>query len=61
MCCGNVGATRGDAENENFKKERSCGRSDGAMGAVILIEWVMSGETGPLVYEAWLRLGILLV
>jgi phage terminase large subunit-like protein len=51
MCFGNVVATKDDAENEKFTKERSRGRIDGAVAAAMAIGRVLAGENGPLVYE----------
>jgi phage terminase large subunit-like protein len=52
MCFGNVVATRDDAENEKFTKERSRGRIDGAVAAAMAVGRILTGEAAPLVYEA---------
>lgn len=51
MCFGNVVATRDDAENEKFTKDRSRGRIDGAVAAAMGVGRVLANEAGPLVYE----------
>jgi phage terminase large subunit-like protein len=50
-CFGNVVATKDDAENEQFTKERSRGRIDGAVAAAMGVGRVLASETGPLIYE----------
>lgn len=51
LCFGNVVATKDDAENEKFTKDRSRGRIDGAVGAAMAVGRVLAAENGPLVYE----------
>jgi phage terminase large subunit-like protein len=51
MCFGNVVATRDDAENEKFTKERSRGRIDGAVAAAMAVGRALANESGPSIYE----------
>lgn len=51
MCFGNVVATRDDAENEKFTKDRSRGRIDGSVAAAMGVGRVLANEAAPLVYE----------
>jgi phage terminase large subunit-like protein len=51
MCFGNVVATRDDAENEKFTKERSRGRIDGAVAAAMGVGRALANESGPSIYE----------
>lgn len=51
MCFGNVVAEPDAAENEKFTKEKSRGRIDGAVAAVMAIGRIIA-EEGPSVYES---------
>lgn len=51
MCFGNVVAETDAAENEKFTKEKSRGRIDGAVAAVMAIGRIIA-EEGPSVYES---------
>ncbi|PWC53274.1 terminase TerL endonuclease subunit [Azospirillum sp. TSO22-1] len=62
MCFGNIRAVRDDAENEKFSKDKSTGRIDGAVAAAMAVGRVLTGDTGPSIYETDARRdGLLMV
>lgn len=61
MCFSNAVATRDPAENEKLTKERSRGRIDGAVAAIMAIGRILANETGPSPYETQRPEGFLFV
>ena len=53
MCFGNVVATRDDAENEKFTKEKSRGRIDGAVAAAMAIGRAMAAVSKGAGRSGW--------